>query len=70
MPTWKKAKRSQKIRSVTQYLDNETNIYEKDEIVTGYKYGETFVPIESMYNKLFSSREMFCAYITKTILIE
>ncbi|XP_031773887.1 LOW QUALITY PROTEIN: X-ray repair cross-complementing protein 5 [Apis florea] len=45
-PTWKKAKGNQKLQSKTEYLDGQRNSYTKDEIIKGYKYGGTFIPVE------------------------
>ncbi|PBC30259.1 X-ray repair cross-complementing protein 5-like isoform X1 [Apis cerana] len=45
-PSWKKAKGNQKLQSKTEYLDGQRNSYAKDEIIKGYKYGGTFIPVE------------------------
>ncbi|CAK9808418.1 X-ray repair cross-complementing protein 5 [Anthophora quadrimaculata] len=50
-PSWQKAKDNQKTVSKTQYYDRQRNLYEKDQIVAGYKYGGTFIPVEEESKK-------------------
>ncbi|OAD59287.1 X-ray repair cross-complementing protein 5, partial [Eufriesea mexicana] len=45
-PTWQKAKKNQKLERKTEYLDRQRTFYTKDEIVKGYKYGGTSIPVE------------------------
>ncbi|KOC59877.1 X-ray repair cross-complementing protein 5, partial [Habropoda laboriosa] len=45
-PSWQMAKGNQKVVTKTQYFDRQRNLYEEDKIVAGYKYGETFIPVE------------------------
>ncbi|KAG9428716.1 X-ray repair cross-complementing protein 5 [Apis mellifera carnica] len=58
-PTWKKAKGNQKLQSKIEYLDGQRNSYAKDEIIKGYKYGGTFIPVEKeLEDKLSYKSEM------------
>ncbi|XP_076678016.1 X-ray repair cross-complementing protein 5 [Andrena cerasifolii] len=43
---WKTMKDDKKVVSKRQHLDRQRRTYEPDEIVTGYKYGGIFIPVE------------------------
>ncbi|KAK1120064.1 hypothetical protein K0M31_012789 [Melipona bicolor] len=46
-PLWKTESRNNEyLEKKTEYLNRQRVSYSKDEIVKGYKYGETFIPVE------------------------
>ncbi|KOX73082.1 X-ray repair cross-complementing protein 5, partial [Melipona quadrifasciata] len=46
-PFWKtESKNNEYFEKKTEYLNRQRVSYSKDEIVKGYKYGETFIPVE------------------------
>ena len=53
-PSWKTMKDDKKVVSKREYLDRQRKIYEPDEIVTGYKYGGTFIPVEKTLEEAMS----------------
>ena len=51
---WKTMKDDKKVASKHQYLDWQRKTYERDEIVTGYKYGGIFIPVEKRLEEALS----------------
>ena len=53
-PPWKtKSRNNEKIEKKTEYLNRQRVSYSEDKIVKGYRYGETSIPVESIYQFVF-----------------
>ena len=61
--SWKRMKDDKKVVSKRQYLDRQRKIYEPDEIVTGYKYGGIFIPVEKRLEEAMSYKSGLRTYM-------
>ncbi|XP_054014629.1 X-ray repair cross-complementing protein 5-like isoform X1 [Hylaeus anthracinus] len=53
-PAWKIAKGDKKVISVSEYSDRQRTVYNKEEMVSGYKYGGDFIPVEKTLEEAMS----------------